>query len=156
VSGNNLFQRKTSYLHRAADRRHRSCSAERAITRPDIVRAFASHALSANRYLAGSTTKESPYEIEYRLQAVIPKWSKRDCLITTALTDERDFHFRPTDPWAFVKTALPTTILRALIPCWSNWVYQGCIPSVTQLKLSKSKNSRSTLFCWRTRYDSNV
>ncbi|KRQ02750.1 hypothetical protein AOQ72_06630 [Bradyrhizobium yuanmingense] len=74
---------------------------------PDIVRTFASHALSANRYLAGSTTKESPYEVEYCLQAVIPKWSKRDCLITTALTDERDFHFRPTDPWAFVKAALP-------------------------------------------------
>jgi hypothetical protein len=74
---------------------------------PDIVRAFASHALSANRYLAGSTTKESPYEIEYCLQAVLPKWSKRDCLITTALTDERDFHFRPTDPWGFVKAALP-------------------------------------------------
>lgn len=73
----------------------------------DIVRAFASHALGANRYLTGSTTKESPYEIEYCLQSVVPKWSKRDCYITTALTDGRDFHFEPTDPWAFVKTALP-------------------------------------------------
>jgi len=74
---------------------------------PDIVRAFSLHAISANRYLAGSTTKDSPYEIEYCLQAALPKWSQRDCLITTALTDERDFHFRPTDPWSFVRTALP-------------------------------------------------
>jgi hypothetical protein len=74
---------------------------------PDVVRDFSYHALTANRYLAGSTTKESPYELEYCLRAVLRKWSKRDCLITTALTDGRDFHFYPVDPWDFVKTALP-------------------------------------------------
>jgi hypothetical protein len=74
----------------------------------DIVRAFATHALIANRYLAGSTTKESPYEVEYCLQAALKKWSKRQCIITTALTAERDFHFLPSDPWRFIKTALPT------------------------------------------------
>jgi hypothetical protein len=74
---------------------------------PDVVKDFSYHALMANRYLAGSTTKESPYELEYCLRAVIRKWSKRDCLITTALTDGRDFHFYPVDPWEFVKTALP-------------------------------------------------
>lgn len=101
---------------------------------PDIVRAFASHALSANRYLAGSTTKESPYEIEYCLQAVIPKWSKRDCLITTALTDERDFHFRPTDPWAFVKAALP------------NYATAGFDPLLVQLGVPRVY-SHKPLFC---------
>lgn len=74
----------------------------------DIVRAFAYYALSANRYLSGSTTKKSPYEVEYCLKAALPKWTQRDFLITTALTDERDFHFRPTDPWGFIKTALPS------------------------------------------------
>lgn len=74
---------------------------------PDVVRIFTRQAIGANRYLAGSTTKDSPYEIEYCLQAVLQKWSSRDCLITTALTDERDFHFRPNDTWNFVKTALP-------------------------------------------------
>jgi hypothetical protein len=74
---------------------------------PDIVRGFYTHALSANRYLSGSTTKDSPYEIEYCLQTALPKWSQRDCIITTGLTDEIDFHFRPTDPWGFVKAALP-------------------------------------------------
>lgn len=75
---------------------------------PDVVRDFSHHALTANRYLAGSTTKESPYELEYCLRGVLRKWSKRECLITTALTDGRDFHFYPVDPWDFVKTALPS------------------------------------------------
>jgi hypothetical protein len=78
------------------------------ILNQDVVRMFAGHALSANRYLAGSTTKESPYEIEYCLQIALRKWTQRDCIIVTALTDEKDFHFRPSDPWAFVKAALPT------------------------------------------------
>jgi hypothetical protein len=82
----------------------------------DIVRAFSSHALSTNRYLAGSTTKESPYEIEYCLQTAIQKWTKRESLITTALTEERNFHFRPADPWNFIRSAIPSFDLKSFDP----------------------------------------
>jgi hypothetical protein len=100
----------------------------------DVVRLFYAHALSANRYLSGSTTKDSPYEIEYCLQAALPKWSQRDCIITTGLTDELDFHFRPTDPWGFVKAALPA------------FDTQGFDPVLVQLGVPR-RYSHKPLFC---------
>jgi hypothetical protein len=69
---------------------------------PDTVRAFASHIRSAERYLSGSTTKDAPYEIEYCLRHALSARIKREFLITTALTDDQDFHFLPSDPWQFI------------------------------------------------------
>jgi hypothetical protein len=67
---------------------------------PDTVRAFASHIRSAERYLCGSTTKEAPYEIEYCLKLALRTRTKRE--ITTALSENQNFHFRPSDPWDFI------------------------------------------------------
>ena len=69
---------------------------------PDTIRAFASHIRSAERYLSGSTTKDAPYEIEYCLRHALSTRIKREFLITTALTDDQDFHFLPSDPWQFI------------------------------------------------------
>ena len=59
-------------------------------------------------YLAGSTTKEAPYEMEYRLHKALAPGVARDTVITTALTDHHDFHFAPADPWTFVTQYLTT------------------------------------------------
>lgn len=72
----------------------------------EIVREFAERAWTCHRYLQGSTTKESPYEIEFCLRHAIMDWFAEPCLVTTSLTDEKDFHLRPGDPWQFVKTIL--------------------------------------------------
>lgn len=72
----------------------------------DIVRAFTMHVQNAERYLSGSTTKESPYEIEYCLKLALRAQTKREFLITTALTGDHDFHFLPSDPWDFITKAI--------------------------------------------------
>jgi hypothetical protein len=73
---------------------------------PDIVRAFALNVRAAERYLSGSTTKESPYEIEYCLKAALRTRTTREFLITTALTEDQNFHFLPSDPWQFIKKTI--------------------------------------------------
>ena len=71
-----------------------------------IVRLLADKVWLTHRYLQGSTTKESPYEIEYCLRFAIAQWLPFKCLVTTALTDEKDFHLKVGDPWDFVRTMI--------------------------------------------------
>lgn len=73
----------------------------------EIVRGLVDKVWTTHRYLQGSTTKESPYEIEYCLRFAISEWLPQDCLVTTALTDEKDFHLKMGDPWDYVRTTLP-------------------------------------------------
>jgi hypothetical protein len=73
---------------------------------PDLIRAFAAQMSIAQRYLEGSTTKDAPYELEFCLKSLLPRWVKRNSLITTALTSGKDFHFFPTDPWGFITTTI--------------------------------------------------
>lgn len=68
----------------------------------EILRSFADKVWTCHRYLQGSTTKEAPYEIEYCMRHAISDWLSDPCLVTTALTDEKDFHLKPGDPWDFV------------------------------------------------------
>lgn len=68
----------------------------------EILRSFADKVWTCHRYLQGSTTKEAPYEIEYCMRHAISDWLTDPCLVTTALTDEKDFHLKPGDPWDFV------------------------------------------------------
>lgn len=72
----------------------------------EILRAFADKVWTCHRYLQGSTTKEAPYEIEYCMRHAITDWLQDPCLVTTALTDEKDFHLKPGDPWEFVAATL--------------------------------------------------
>ena len=73
---------------------------------PQVVALFAANIRIAQHYLEGSTTKEAPYEMEFCLKAALPKWVKRESLITTALTAEQDFHFLPADPWTSIKNTI--------------------------------------------------
>lgn len=68
----------------------------------EILRSFADKVWTCHRYLQGSTTKEAPYEIEYCMRHAISDWLNDPCIVTTALTDEKDFHLKPGDPWDFV------------------------------------------------------
>jgi hypothetical protein len=72
----------------------------------EIVRGLVERVWTAHRYLLGSTTKESPYEIEYCLRFAIREWLPKACIVTTALTDERDFHLKMGDPWDYVRETL--------------------------------------------------
>jgi hypothetical protein len=74
---------------------------------PTVVQNFRSTIHRTHMYLAGSTTKEAPYEMEYCLKKALSIWVSRDTIITTALTDGHDFHFSPADPWKFIKTFVP-------------------------------------------------
>lgn len=73
----------------------------------EIVRGLVDKVWTTHRYLQGSTTKESPYEIEYCLRAAISEWMPQPCFVTTALTDAKDFHLNIGDPWDFVRMTLP-------------------------------------------------
>ena len=68
----------------------------------EILRPFAEKVWICYRYLQGSTTKEAPYEIEYCMRHAIADWLPVPCIVTTALTDEKDFHLALGDPWDFV------------------------------------------------------
>lgn len=72
----------------------------------EILRSFTDKVWMCHRYLQGSTTKEAPYEIEYCMRHAIKDWLPDTCIITTALTDEKDFHLKPGDPWEFVSTTM--------------------------------------------------
>lgn len=72
----------------------------------EILRTFTEKVWTCHRYLQGSTTKEAPYELEYCMRHAIKDWLDDPCIITTALTDEKDFHLKPGDPWEWVATTM--------------------------------------------------
>lgn len=61
----------------------------------------------ASKYLSGSISSEIPYEVTFALSKALREWVDKDCVITTALVDDRDFHFFPLDPWKETKLLLP-------------------------------------------------
>ena len=61
----------------------------------------------SSKYLSGSISSEIPYEVEFSLRIALKKWTNRDTVITTALVNERDFHFVPLDPWQQIKIIIP-------------------------------------------------
>lgn len=72
----------------------------------EIARGLVEIIWTTHRYLQGSTTKESPYEIEYCLRFAISEWLHHDYVITTTLTDEKDFHLKAEDPWEYVRKTI--------------------------------------------------
>jgi hypothetical protein len=63
---------------------------------------------AAHQYLAGSISREAPYEVKLCLSKALDDWVHKDCLITTALVDEAlGFHFLQADPWSLLKNAVP-------------------------------------------------
>jgi hypothetical protein len=76
---------------------------------PDpTLRSLASFIWFAHQYLSGSISRESPYEIQFCLEAALKEWAKKECIITTALLDRPyDFHFLPADPWQDIRALFP-------------------------------------------------
>jgi len=60
---------------------------------------FVEDASIAYTYLASSTTREIPYEMEFCLNVVLKDWISQDYKIATSLTNAGflDFHFQPLD-----------------------------------------------------------
>jgi hypothetical protein len=48
---------------------------------------------TATKFLAGSTSKRIPYEIAYCLKTALASWTHKKALITTALTQDKDYSF---------------------------------------------------------------
>lgn len=64
------------------------------------------------KYIAGSTSNDIPFEIEHCLQLAIKQWKPTDkFLISTALMQEKDFHFLDCDPWEVIKKHFPDVTL---------------------------------------------
>lgn len=71
-----------------------------------VVKQFSNVMWTAYKYLLGSVSKEIPYEMEYSLRFALTDWIGQDCVITTALLDDKDFHFFPFDPWDHIKKVI--------------------------------------------------
>ena len=73
---------------------------------PAIEAEFAAQMRDVQAYLSGSTTNEIPYEVVYCLGDALRRWEARNTIILTQITEGHNFHFRPSDPWQFVRTTL--------------------------------------------------
>lgn len=62
---------------------------------------------NASKYLRGSVSTEIPYEVEYSLNLALNDWVNDKCVISTALLNDRDYHFFPLDTWKYIKNLLP-------------------------------------------------
>ena len=77
----------------------------------DIVRSFAAVVRATNTYLSGSTVKEAPYEMEFCLRKALKTWVKRDTIITTALTENQNYHLLPIDPWSEITKTISGAVV---------------------------------------------
>lgn len=48
---------------------------------------------TASKFLSGSTSKKIPYEIAHCLKVALTSWTNKKALITTALTQDKDYSF---------------------------------------------------------------
>lgn len=62
---------------------------------------------NASKYLRGSVSTEIPYEVEYSLSLALKDWVTHKCVISTALLNDRHYHFCPLDTWKEIKLLLP-------------------------------------------------
>jgi hypothetical protein len=72
----------------------------------DIVRSFVGHLWNTHKYVAGTSSNETPYEMQICLTAAVKDWISEECIFTTALTDEKNFHLNFANIWKFISTAI--------------------------------------------------
>lgn len=60
-----------------------------------------------HKYLAGSVSSESPYEMHFCLSLALREWVSKPVLITTTLSMDRDFHFLRFDLSDYIRKTLP-------------------------------------------------
>lgn len=62
----------------------------------------------SHQYLAGSISREAPYEVEFCLKQALDEWKRKECIIITHLSHlHSDFSFMPADPWDMIKGIIP-------------------------------------------------
>ena len=71
-----------------------------------IIAELSDHVWAIHRYLQGSSTRESPYEIAYCMRVAAEDWHANPCLMMTALLDVKDFHLLPLTSWKFIEAAI--------------------------------------------------
>jgi hypothetical protein len=59
-----------------------------------VVRQFCQMVWSGHKYLSGSTSKEASYEMQYCLNRAFSHWSDKECVVSSALLPDKDFHLR--------------------------------------------------------------
>ncbi len=63
---------------------------------------------TTSKYFRGSISTEIPYEVEYALNVALKDWLSDNCVITTALLDDKfAYHFYPIDAWKEIQLLLP-------------------------------------------------
>lgn len=72
-----------------------------------IVEQVSGIAWLCHSYLQGSTSKDIPYEVSYCLEKAIVDWLPSGGIVTTTLTDDKNYHLRPADPWSAIEKAVP-------------------------------------------------
>ncbi len=74
---------------------------------PQITSDICAKIWNASKYLRGSVSSEIPYEVEYCLNLALTDWINEECVISTALLNDRDYHFYPADTWKSINLLLP-------------------------------------------------
>ncbi|WP_341232032.1 hypothetical protein [uncultured Methylophaga sp.] len=73
----------------------------------NIIQALRDVVWQASRFLSGSTSNETPYEAVESISLALTDWLAKDCVITTALIDDRNFYFYGIEPSVFIKSVDP-------------------------------------------------
>ncbi len=60
---------------------------------PDVAKQLFDPIWQATHYLAGSTTNNMPYEVVYGLECALNDWAPDRYVISTAVTQDQNFHF---------------------------------------------------------------
>ncbi|MEQ1515513.1 MAG: hypothetical protein ABL931_03385 [Usitatibacteraceae bacterium] len=58
-----------------------------------VAEAITKEIWSATKFLVGSTSKRIPYEIAHGLRLVLSEWTKKDVIVTTAITQDLEYSF---------------------------------------------------------------
>jgi len=74
---------------------------------PQGAEKISQHVWAATKYLKGGTSKAVPYETVYALKLALCDWINSPCEITTALSEDLDYHFRGVDPAKIIRTFVP-------------------------------------------------
>lgn len=74
---------------------------------PEAVDRFSRDLWRATKYLKGATSKALPYEAVYALKLALDDWITHPCEITTALSDDLDYHFLGVDPAQIIRPFFP-------------------------------------------------
>ena len=93
-----------------------------------VIEAMTSQIWTATKFLAGSTSKNVPYEIVYCLKKSLGDWTHKSAIVTTALTQDKNYSFYfegiPPDFYSLAKTFTGITFNGELVQLAFPEIYQ--------------------------------